>query len=168
VEERCPGPSSTELIAAAVREAGLEAHQVRSWRRRLAWSNVLPQMSSRLSRTASSGEYLDLRPDSPDRVYFNNHLALQWEIRATWDLARLVFDPNELRVSHQAAKLLAERRRLIERVASLHAVRCRLLKALSSQPSGSSALAVARSLRLGEVEAVLDALSGGLLTRENR
>jgi len=159
---RCPGPSAQQVIAAAIATGSLEAAQVRSWRRRLAWSGLLPALSTGVVRTVGSGALMDIYPDRADRLDLRNSLALRWEIRATWDLARLVFDSRELRISHQAAKLVAERRRMIERVASLYFERCRHLAAGDADGDGS------RALRVQELTAILDALTGGLVSLETR
>ena len=78
-------------------------------------------------------------------------------MRATWDLAKLVFSSEELAAQAQALHMAELRRDIETTVNRLYFERRRLLVTRAApQPDG-----VTESLRSQEVEAELDALSGG-------
>lgn len=157
-----PGmPKVEQVIAAALAAAGQRRDPGRGWRRRLAWSAVLPKLSARIGQTLSDGEILDLRADAPSRLGLSGYLSLRWEVRASWDLSRLLFDGRELRISSRSSQLERERSELVERVVQLYFERLRLiLLAESPEP----AVALERRIALQRVTALLDALTGGLLS----
>ncbi len=156
-------PSVKEVIAAALHVAGHTSAPGRAWRRRLAWSAVLPKLTAQVSQTRSEGELLDLRADTPSRLGLSGYLALRWEVRATWDLSRLLFDGRELRISSRASQLERERAALVERVVRLYFERVRLLL-MAEAPGTAGEAALERQIALQRVTALLDACTGGLLS----
>jgi hypothetical protein len=154
-------PKVEQVIAAALAVAGQPRDAGRSWRRRLAWAALLPRLSARIGQTVSDGELLDLRADAPSRLGLSGYLSLRWEVRASWDLSRLLFDGRELRISSRSSQLERERSALVERVVQLYFERLRLiLLAESPEP----AVALERRIALQRVTALLDAMTGGLLS----
>lgn len=113
---------------------------------------------------------MDIYPNT--RLDQNQHLATRWEVKASWDLTRLVFDDRELRISNQTVKLARWRRSEAERVVQLYFERCRLL--LLTKGGGSGRVAPAggtegrmrAQMKLKRVTAVLNVMTGGLLSRK--
>ena len=116
----------------------------------------------RLTRNISQGEYWDLGPRQPAQD-LNRYLATRWEVRATWDLSRLVFDRRELTVSSRTSQLADQRRRLVQQVIRLYYERCSLIdmQLRSAEPLGHS-----QRIRMLQLTASLDALTGGLYSKE--
>jgi hypothetical protein len=165
--EACESPTIHELVQAALVHEGLAKPRASSWRRRLAWSSVLPKLTARVSRSAGRSEYLDLGA-APDQD-LNNYLALRWEVRATWDLSRLIFDRRELAISRRESQLGAERRRLRGRVIALYYERCHLLdirhKARMRPGSHPDGWSTEKEVRLRVITALLETLTGCRLSR---
>jgi hypothetical protein len=151
----------TEVVARALRHAGLDPRPEAGWRRRLAWSALLPRISGRFSHLSGNAELLDLHASSGgNRLDLSGYLALRWEVRASWDLSRLLFDSRELGISARASQLANERAALAERVVQLYFERLRLLRINKDKVSAPAALDV--QLELARTTALLDALTGGL------
>lgn len=161
-DDRCPGPTVEAVVDAALHHAGLRLAQVRSWRRRLTWAGLLPRISGRVARSSSWSEGWDLGPRQSGQDV-DSHLALRWEVRATWDLSRLMFDTRELSISRRSSQIGQERRKLVQHVIQLYYERCSLLHlvrhrtALEEDP---------QRRRLLRVRALLNALTGGVLAKE--
>jgi len=151
------------LLRAALLRAHLERGQVASWRRRIAWAALLPRVSGRVYRSTGEGSYQDLRPDRPISLDLNNRVAFSWEIRATWDLGRLVFDARELQAAASSQQLARRREAVIDRVVEL-VHRRRWLAGLVRQGEATSE----DRLELQALTARLDALTGGVLTAPQR
>jgi len=153
----CPGPPVHRVVTAALAAADLSRRRSTSWRRRARWAALLPRVSARLSRNIGTSEYWDLGYKPAQNL--NVHLATRWEVQASWDLSRLVFDRAELRVSRRASQLQDQRRRLMQLVIQLYYQRCSLIEMRSTEPQQASG-----RLKVLQVTAVLDALTGGLFS----
>lgn len=163
--DRCPGPPVDTIVDAALRHAGLQLGQVGSWRRRLSWAALLPRISGRVARSSSRSAGWDLGPRQSGQDV-DSYLALRWEVRATWDLSRLVFDTREVAVSRRSSQLGQERRRLVQRVIRLYYERCSLLHLVRHRTGLEEDPQRRRSTRLLRVTALLNALTGGALAKE--
>lgn len=164
----CPrGPHVETVIAAALRQQpSLHRDRALSWRRRVIWSALLPKLSARLARSESWGEYVDINPQQPDKLDLNSYLALRWEIRATWDLSKIVFNSQDLSVSQRAIQVSKERRQLLDRIVQLYFERCHLLVMSRMQRSEDPQLTASNQLKLLQLTALLNALTGGVFDRE--
>ena len=164
-----PGPSLISLQRAAVATARLEPERIDRWERRMHVAGLAPSLRLRVMRGGtdllSTSDY-----NGNTRLTVGDHNAWQFEVAATWALERLVWHPDEMRVAREAQRMALHREKLLVEVASLDAERRRLLRGIARQAAGG-ALHVAESdaeeaqLRLIEVEAVLDGLTGGLFSR---
>ena len=160
-------PTVEKVVAAALEHQSVGSELARSWQRRLGWSALLPQISTRLSRSVGQAELLDIRSETPGKLDLNNYLSLRWDVRAMWDLSRLVFDARELQVSSRAGKLADERRQLIERVVKLYFERCRLLELAHLPSSRSGEQILEQQLQFHRTTALLEAFTGGLFGKES-
>ncbi len=151
-------PSVRELQRTAARLAEVHPDRVRSWLRRASKAALLPSLRVTVGRG-----YGELMRDSNGEPYYLATDTWRFEVQATWQLDRLVFDRNELRVSREAQRVGARREELLTRVAQLYFERRRLQIDAELQPNAEGALE--RSLAIEELTAVLDGLTGGALTR---
>jgi hypothetical protein len=98
-------PPVNDVVAAAYRAAGIADDPTRGWRRRSRWSALIPLLGARVGQNQSWREI-----DDPTISH-----GVGVDVRATWHLDHLLFDPNEPRI----ATLDVARRRERRRVASL-------------------------------------------------
>lgn len=99
------GPAVREVIAAAYRAAGLGTHEARGLARRARLAGLVPLLSV---RTARGSSWHDVEEDVGR--------SMTLEVRATWRLDRLMFEPRELQVASLEAARRRERRRLAKQV----------------------------------------------------
>ena len=114
-------------------------------------------------------------PLAPVGIDSNNDV--RYELRATWDLSKIVFNPDELGAHFQALRTADARREVESLVIRLYFERRRLKAELGAAdatampPAGNFLPGMAlelRDLRIEEIEAELDALTGGAFTRLSR
>ncbi|MEO9158355.1 MAG: hypothetical protein ABI591_22270 [Kofleriaceae bacterium] len=99
----CGLPIQVSAVAAAgVRAAGLADDPTPSWRYRTRFAGLVPQLSVRVGRNLTWKEV-----DDPTLGYTN-----MWDVRASWHLERLLFDPNEVRIAAIDVSRRRERRRV--------------------------------------------------------
>lgn len=105
VAVRASVPHVNRVLEAAYRAAGLHRDVGRGFARRARLAGLVPWLSV---RTARGTNWHDLEQD----VGRSSTI----EVRATWRLDRLVFEPRELQISTLEATRRRERRRLAQHV----------------------------------------------------
>jgi hypothetical protein len=103
----CPCPHAlpfavAEVAAAAVRAAGLDHDPTHGWTTRARLAGLVPMFSARYGRNLTWKEV-----DDPTLGYTN-----MYDLRATWRLERLLFDPNEIRIAALDVSRRREKRRV--------------------------------------------------------
>ena len=162
-------PPVGALRQAATALALAEPARARSMLARARLAGWLPELRLLVERRFARSESVDLGgaadPTALAPVGIDSNNDVRYQARATWDLSRIVFNPDEVAVASQALRTADTRREIESLVIRLYFERRRLkLESLGADdtdmPSGSR-----RELRVAEVEAELDALTGGAFTR---
>jgi hypothetical protein len=167
-------PPIDALRAAASALALTEPDRARSLVTRARFAGWLPEVRGRVDRRFARAESVDLgssvtTPLAPVGIDSDNDV--RYELRATWDLARLVFNPDEIGAHFQALRSGDARRDIESLVIRLYFERRRLkveLSAADATATGMPLSGMKLELRIEEIEAELDALTGGVFTRLSR
>jgi hypothetical protein len=159
-----------EARARAVEAALAEPERARSYVVRAGRAAWLPELRLRIERRTGRSESLDLEPTSSTStgpLGVDTANDVRYEARATWDLSRLVFSPDEMAAGFQALRMADMRREIESQVNRLYFERRRLL--VEPPPTRSSTADHARrAVRVEELDAELDALSDGAFSRCRR
>ena len=162
-----PGPDVRCLAlvrARSVERALADPARARSLVTRAGRSAWLPELRLRMERRLGRNESVDVKPAiSGDALGLDTVDDVRYEVRATWDLPRLVFNPEEVAAYHQALRTAEMRRDIESLVNRLFFERRRLL--LPPATPLTPAEHGERLLRLDELAAELDAVSGGNFSR---
>jgi hypothetical protein len=162
-------PPVGALRQAATALALAEPARARSMLARARLAGWLPELRLLIERRFARSESVDLGaaadPTALAPVGIDSNNDVRYQARATWDLSKIVFNPDEIAVASQALRTADTRREIESLVIRLYFERRRLkVESLGADetdmPSGSR-----RELRIAEVEAELDALTGGAFTR---
>jgi hypothetical protein len=164
-------PPLEALRAAATALALAEPGRARSQVERARLAGWLPELRVRVDRRFSRSESADLGGSAgatfaPVGIDSNNDV--RYECRATWDLSRIVFNPDELAAQFQALRTADTRREIESLVIRLYFERRRLKAESAAADANDVATGVRLELRVAEIEAELDALTGGAFTRLGR
>jgi hypothetical protein len=170
-------PPIDALRAAASALALVEPDRARSLVLRARLAGWLPEVRARVDRRFARSESVDLgssatTPLAPVGIDSNNDV--RYELRATWDLSRIVFNPDELGAQFQALRTADARREIESLVIRLYFERRRLKAELAAAdatnmaPAGMPMSGMTLELRVDEIQAELDALTGGAFTRLSR
>ena len=157
-----------EARAKAVALALVEPERGRSYVNRARHAAWLPEVRLRVDRRFGRSESLD-QPSTSTSVTsplgVDTVDDVRYEARVTWDLARLVFNSDELAAQAQTIHMAEIRRDIEVTLSRLYYERRRLgLERLPSGP-GERTVGLRRELRLREIESELDALSGGAFSQ---
>ena len=173
-------PTVDELCRAAVALALAEPERARGFITRARAAGWLPELRFRMFRRFARTDGLtldDTATTTPVDVSGVDDVRYEW--RATWDLSRMVFNPDELQAHAEALRMADVRRDIQSLVIRLYFERRRLLTPVrrAAAPSGGAGAAgkaddqtgeaalpeprdERRRLRVEELEAELEALSG--------
>ena len=156
------------LRAAASALALAEPARARSLVQRARWSGWLPEVRFRVDRRFGRSESLDVSPvplgDAPP-VSLDTVDEVRYEWRASWDLSRLIFNPDELAAHAEALRIADVRREVESVVIHLYFERRRLKIEALTADANDVASNLRRDMRIEELEAELDALTGGAFLR---
>ena len=156
-------PGVAKLQRAASRLASLEPERLRSWMRR-ARGRRRCRCCGRGSAGAEAASPSLTASTGFDRFSTVDSDTWRFEVEATWSLDRLVFDPEEVRVTRESQRVASRREQLLTEVAQLYYARRRLQIDQLLDPSARADVALDRALGIDELTAVLDGLTGGALT----
>lgn len=156
-----------EPTVAEIQQAALEHYKVTnakadSMRRRAGWKNIIPKVTAE-ARLNSLGiivtkfDYIQFpnREAGEDRL---DGSVTEFKAVATWDLPKLIFNPEVL----DTYSLKRYRTEIVMEVTKLYFARRRLqLDFLMTPPSNPSDW-IGVQLRIDELTAMLDAMTGGV------
>jgi hypothetical protein len=162
-------PPLAELRAAATELVLAQPERARSLLARARLAGWLPELRVRVDRRFGRDESLNYgrapldAPVAP--VDLGTRDDVRYELRATWDLSRMVFNPDELNAQAEALRMSDTRREVETLVVRLIFERRRLKTEAATSDSPDITPHLRRELRIQELEAELDALTGGAFSR---
>ncbi|MCA9681220.1 MAG: hypothetical protein KC457_03425 [Myxococcales bacterium] len=153
-------PSLDEVQRAALQVAGIDPSLPTRWRRRSRVAAALPTLDVQYDHRLDQGWTLDQEVGSADALRNDGQYQSVLRVKVGWELDRLVYSPEELRVSRAGLDLDDARVRVLSEVTALYFERRRLQLALLLEPPASLQEAIDMRLRLQEVEGMLAAATG--------
>ena len=159
-------PSVQAVQERAMRYAEIHPELIQAWRRRSSYSAILPQLRVTYRRNVEEDTRLIEQPGNPDRWQWDWDDDHQVTTVARWDLDDLIFNTDELRVSSESVRLVRLREGVLNQVTKLYFERRRLQIERDLSPTHDVAAAVRREMRLHELTAQIDAMTGGWFSEE--
>lgn len=159
-------PSVAELQAEAMRHAGLVSGKAASWQRRARAAALIPDLSVRASLSGSGS--LPANGSDPETAgAAGSDARRSWYLSASanWSLERLVSPREEISLARDSQSLATRREALLSEVARVYFQRRRLQVELQLRPPADAAARLLAGLRIDELGAILDALTGGAFSR---
>ena len=134
------------------------------------WAAFLPNVTLAVTHTQvqdTSTSYDYLYKVLPYRYhYLDQDEGLNWELMANWDMGRLIFDLRQLPHFGRIQRNLSGIRRDIgERVHRLYQEYLRLYIIMKGAPPNDAKTKMYHEIRLQEISAYFDAVSGGYWSR---
>jgi len=167
-------PAVEEVQKASLRFFKVNPERVASYRRGASWKALMPDLE-----LIFNNEYGTNDRTLFDYLYKSKYESGDWPakddekvkrasislgVRAHWSLDRLIFNAEILDVS----SLVGVQEGLLREVTSLYFTRRRLMTAMVLNPPQSPNEQITEQLRLDEITANIDALTGGFFTREEK
>jgi hypothetical protein len=165
-------PTVEEVQQAALKFFKVHPEKVASYRRGAAWKALMPDLE-----LIFNNEYGTNDRTLFDYMYKSKYASGDWPskddervkraslslgVRAHWSLDRLIFNAETLDVS----SLVGVQEGLLREITSLYFTRRRLMTAMVLNPPQSPNEQITEQLRLDEITANLDALTGGFFSKQ--
>ncbi|MCK5451238.1 MAG: hypothetical protein KAI70_05695 [Candidatus Omnitrophica bacterium] len=167
------GPTVTETQKMAIEYAEVSPEKIKKWREGAKWKALLPKLSVGFSEsiddkseiyTSATKSYVMIGPKEVDN---------DWDIDLTWDLSDLVWNDAQTAIDVRSKLMVQLRDEILEDVTRLYFERKKLIARVNEIKRNTEDVKTLRTilfdkmLRLEELTAYLDALTGGKFSSIN-
>ncbi|MCX5701598.1 MAG: hypothetical protein NTW64_01275 [Candidatus Omnitrophica bacterium] len=169
-------PGIKEVQQAAIKYAEVEPEKIERWREQAARRALLPHLTVSMdkdnNRTSSSsiwgiygngttpGRYF-VGPDDETRYKNNN-----WGVSLTWELGDLIFSDDQTNIDVRSRLMVELRDDILDEVTKLYFERIRTKMELDNLSIEDRKKRFDKELKLQELTASIDALTGGYFSRQ--
>jgi len=166
-------PSIQEIQKQAMKYAEVQPEKIEAWRKAAAKSAWLPKLSMGVNGdknlttgdsvwgSYTSGGQVYIGPD--DKTFYDN---FGWDISLSWDLGDLIWNSDQTSIDSRSKLMVELREDILDEVTRLYFERRRLQTELLISPPEEASERLDKTLRLEELTASIDALTGGYLTQQ--
>jgi hypothetical protein len=164
-------PSIREVQEVAIQYAELHPEKIISWRKVAAKKAILPKLSVGLdgdkNRTLSDSVSVSSTEQSsfvgPDDKTIDDNFS--WDISLTWNLGDLIWNNDQISIDSRSRNMVVLRDSILDEINRVYFERRRLqVELLLSAPEDFKEK-IEKELRLQELTADIDALTGGYFSR---
>lgn len=157
-------PSVRAVQEAAIRYAQIDGERIDSWHITPNLGALAPELSGEYRRNVENDRTLGAQT-SGNVDYTSLDDDDRYTVKAKWELDRLIFNPDELRVSAEVSDLVKLRENVVDQVTKLYFERRRLQVELDTAAPSELGTRLKKELRLQELTAALDGMTGGWFVR---
>ncbi|MBM3248538.1 MAG: hypothetical protein FJZ10_03860 [Candidatus Omnitrophica bacterium] len=166
-------PSIQEIQKQAIRYAEVQPEKIEAWRKAAAKSAWLPSLSVGVDGdknlttgdsvwgSYTSGGQVYVGPD--DKTFYDN---FGWDVSLSWDLGDLIWNSDQTSIDSRSKLMVELRGSILDEVTRLYFERRRLQTELLISPPEEASERLDKTLRLEELTASIDALTGGYLSEQ--
>ena len=160
-------PSVRQIQDAAIQYAEVHPDKIKAWREQAARKAFMPTVS--LTTVTSSNQNVDIDrggTNDPDKFIIGpKESSFDWHAGVSWDLGELIWNNDQTSIDTRSRLMVELRDDVLNEVTHLYFERRRLQVEMSITPAKELPLQVERQLKLDELTANIDALTGGFLSR---
>ncbi len=161
-------PTIQEAQAAALKFFNIDADTVSSMRTRASVKALVPSVGARIRGNQSTVNLdrtdLQIDRDAPTVLDDGTGTVLEYEVSALWDFSKLVFNSEVLDVS----SLVVLQEAILKEITRIYYTRRRLQVDLILTPPSDPATKLSKQLRIEELTATLDAMTGNLFSNATK
>ena len=149
-------PGIREIQQKAIRYAEVYPEKISDWRKQARLKALMPELTLDYDKTVATGI-----AGSYDKVLVGPR---DWGLSLKWDIGDLVFSTEQTSIDVRSRLMVQLRDDILDEVTRLYFERRRLQLELASQDSLSPKARSEKELRLEELTASIDGLTGGYLS----
>lgn len=161
-------PTVREVQEAAMKYAAVNPERLQAQFGAAKTSKLLPRTRVRVDRSFDDDRDININVDGERSVGIDTDDDTDISVQAEWRLDELLMGSDKIRIIRENSRLVELRDDLLDEVTKLYFDRRRLQVRLLLRPSSDTQKRVEDELRLQELTAQIDALTGGFLTAKSR
>ncbi len=151
-------PSINQVQSQAIKYAEVNPNKIKSWRRQAAAKALLPKITADVDRNASELVHWD-SGQNPD-ILVKGDDTLEWGVSVSWDLGEFIWNSDQTSIDTRSRLMVQLRQDILDEVNRVYFERRRLQIELLKSPPVDESKIVEKELRIAELTADLDALTG--------
>ncbi len=163
-------PGIEEVQIQAVKYAEVEPEKIINWRKQAQKKAILPQLSIGLDR--NSGDLWHWESGSSikdcDDTLRRGRDTLDWDVRLSWDLSELIWNNDQTSIDTRSRLMVQLRDDILDEVNKIYFERIRVKMEMDSLQIEDRKKRFEKELRVRELTASLDALTGGYFSNQIR
>ena len=161
-------PSILEVHKAAIEYAEVDPNKIRGWRmaaRNRAW---FPKLSVGFDRDEDISLHVDTGGTTQADFYITGptDVSKGWDISLDWDLGDLIWNSSQTSIDSRSKLMVELRQDVLDQVTKFYFERQRLKKQILLTPPPDQMTKLEQEIRLEELTASIDALTGGYFSEE--
>jgi hypothetical protein len=160
-------PKINEVQAAAIKYAEVEPEKISRWREKAAKKAFLPKLSASVNRDTSDLWHWESGSTTKtgDDVLIRGRDTVGWDVTLTWDLGEVIWNEDQTSIDVRSRLMVELRDDILDEVTKLYFERLRVKMELDNLSIEDRKKRLEKELRLEELTASLDALTGGYFSR---
>lgn len=159
-------PGIRQVQEAAIRYAEVSPEKIEAWRKAASRKALLPTLS--VHGSENSGDNVDIdRGGTGDPDHFiigPKEKSFDWYVGASWDLGDMIWNDAQTSIDTRSKLMVELRGDVLNEVTHLYYERRRLQAEMAMTPQVSLPLQTEKMIRLEELTAGIDALTGSFLS----
>lgn len=155
------GPPVRAVQEAAIRYAEVHPGKISRWRALARWRSLFPSFTIGLDQDRDATVVSSTDKGVTKFSVGPEKRSLSLDFGFTWDLADLVWNPDQTSIDARSRLMVQLRQEILEEVTRLYFEHRRLGSEFAAHPTEDPLLTSERTLRVEELTAQLDALTGG-------
>lgn len=157
-------PSISEVHQLAINYAEVNREKIANWRVLARKKALLPDLSVGLDRNASDLFHWNTGA-SPDELQKGRDY-IDWDVGLSWDLSDFVWSTDQTTIDSRSKLMVELREDILNEVTRLYFERRRLQTELISDDLLNPPFKMDKELRIAELTALIDALTGGEFSKK--
>ncbi|MCR4337651.1 MAG: YCF48-related protein [Candidatus Omnitrophica bacterium] len=154
-----PDPTIREVQQWAIDYAEVHPNKIREWRRAAKLKAILPTVSAGYDRNGTELYHWDSGAN-PDELLKGKTYS-DWDISVSWDLGELIWNNDQTSIDTRSKLMVELREDVLDQVTRLYFERRRIQMDLAMPDEMDTKKLAEKKMRLEELSAHLDALTGG-------
>jgi photosystem II stability/assembly factor-like uncharacterized protein len=160
-------PKINEVQKAAISYAEVDPEKIRNWRRQAGKKALLPDMNISVGRNTSDLWHWESGSStkSEDDILRKGNDAIDWDVSLSWDLGELIWNNDQTSIDTRSRLMVQLRDDILDEVNKAYFERIRLREEINNLTIEDRKRRFEKELRLRELTATLDSLTGGLFSQ---
>jgi len=160
-------PEVNAVQEAAIKYAEVEPEKIIRWRRQAAKKAFLPKFTAGINR--DTGDLWHWESGSSTKAYddvlMKGRDSLGWDITLSWDLGEIIWNSDQTLIDVRSRLMVELRDDILDEVTKLYFERVRIKAELDRLAIEDRKKRFEKELRLAELTAMLNGLTGGYFCR---